>query len=43
MRGFLGRLVPVMALFAVPSLVLAAGKMAEACSCWPLCCPHCWL
>ena len=43
MRRFLLRLVPVMALFAVPSLVLAAGKVAEACSCCPLCCTRCWL
>ena len=43
MRRILGRLLPVMALLAVPGVVLAAGKVAEACCCCPLCCPQCWL
>jgi hypothetical protein len=43
MGRILSNLVPLMAVMSVPGIVLAAGRVAEACCCCPLCCSQSWL
>ena len=43
MRRILSHVLPLMTVLAIPGVALAAGKIAEACCCCPLCCPQNWL